>query len=228
MDLKHIDGKVVVAVDREGKNWHKFSDGTVIRLERQYDNFNRRETEPVNGLVISAENIPRGSEVLIHPNAATDTNQITNYRQLSGQETGSDIKYYSIPEDQCFIWKDESGKWKPLPPYETALRVFRPYKGMMIGIEPTPLKDTLYCTSGELKGKVLATIKSSDYEIVFQNSDGREGRIIRWRPMGDEKTNREPEAVAVMNNFTDQVNEGELWVGLSTSDAKPLNELIHG
>ena len=225
MSLKHVEGKVIISIDLQGKNWHTFSDGTKIRLERQYNELNKRITEPVNALVISGENIPAGSEILIHHNAPSDTNKITNHASLSGKETGSDIKYYSIPEEQCFLWKDESGEWKPIAPYETALRVFKPYKGFLEGIEPTLLKQTLYCTSGELKGKVVATLEACDYQVVFQDTNGQEGNVIRWRPNGDNK-GREEEAVAIRHDFTKMVEDGELLVGLTKSDAKPVNELV--
>jgi hypothetical protein len=227
MALKYVEGRVICSVDKEGKNWHTFSDGTKIRLERQFNNLNRRETEPVNATVISGANITEGAEILIHPNAACESNQITNFAQLSGKEAASDTKYYSIPEDQCFVWND-NGSWKPIPPYETALRVFKPYRGSLVGIEPTQLKDTLVVTSGKLKGNVVKTLKACDYQIVFQDTNGQEGNLIRFRPFGDEKTNREEEAIAILNSVTELVNKGEYLVGIEIKDAKPINELVYG
>lgn len=221
MPLTHVDGRVIISCDLQSKNWHTFESGEKIRLERQFDNFNRRYTEATNAVVISAEGIPIGSEILIHPNAVDETNRITNYRQLSGNETSSDIKYYSILPDQCFIFKDEQGNWKPLQPYETALKVFRPYSGVMVGIEPAEIKDCLYVTSGDLEGLVVLTVKAADYCVIFQGSDGKEDRLIRFRPHGCAKTNREPEAIAVQNEFTELVNEGKLLIGLSPTDCKP-------
>ncbi len=40
-------------------------------------------------------------------------------------------------------------------------------------------------------GKVVATLKAVDYEVIFQDTNGRENRIIRFRPFGDPKTKRE-------------------------------------
>ncbi len=37
--IKHVQGRIVVKVDLDGKNWHTFSNGTKIRLERNTDNF---------------------------------------------------------------------------------------------------------------------------------------------------------------------------------------------
>lgn len=224
MSLKSVSGRVVIRIDIESKNSWKFSNGTTIRLERQYNNFNRRETTPTNAIVVHSEFIPEGSEILVHQNATNESNRIYNHQQSS--DIG-DIRYYSIPEDHCFIWKDTDGNWQPLPPYETALRVFRPYKGLISAIEPTLLKDTLWVTSGELKSTCVATLKASDFQVVFQDSNGKEGNVIRFRPYGDEKHEREPEAIAILNAETKNIKEAKLYVGLSPSDCKPLNEFIH-
>jgi hypothetical protein len=219
--LNYVPGRVIVSVDLEAKNWHTFENGTKIRRERQFNELNRRITEPTNAVVISGENLSPGSHILIHPNAPSDTNQIHNYRQLSGEVTGSDIRYYSIPEEMCFAW--HSGQqWETIAPYQTALRVFVPYPGVIQGVEPTMLKDTLYVTSGNLKGMVVATLKACDYQIVFQDTNGREGNLIRFRPEGDEKASREPEAIAILRDETMKVNSGEYLVGISISDAKPI------
>ena len=222
MDLKHTHRRVVVSVNLEGKNSHTFSNGLTIRLERQFDNLNRRETEPVNAIVISAENIPEGVEILVHQNAPTDVNRIFNHGQLSGQQEGSDVKYYSIPVDQCFLWRDKNDVWQPIHPYETALRVFESYKGILEGIDPKPIKNVLYVTSGELKNKVVHTLPASAFEVIFQGINGQEDRVIRFRPFGDEATQREPEAVAINDLYTKKVKKGELLIGLSVKDAKPL------
>lgn len=217
--LLHPEGRVIIKINLEGKNSHRFADGTVIRRERQFDNFNRRETEAVNAVCVSGAGITNGAQILIHHNAATETYRITNYKNT----LGSDIQYYSIPTEQCFLWLD-GNSWKPLPPFETALRVFKPYEGMIEGIEPTLLKDTLFVTSGDLAGQVVQTVMAADYEVVFQNTNGVEGRVIRFRPHGCDKTEREPEAIAVLHEQTELVNNGKLLVGLSKSDAKKLSE----
>lgn len=219
--MRHVEGKVIIQIDLEGKNSHKFSDGTKIRIERQYNNLNRRETEPVNAIVISGEGMTEGMEILIHPNACIETNRITNYKNLSGADIDSNIKYFSIPEEMCFAYREDD-EWVPLKPFEKALRVFKPYTGIMEGIAPTKLKDTLYVLTGRLKGKVVATMKACDYEVIFMDVTGREGRLIRFRPDGDEKRNKEPEAIASLPIETRKVKQGELLVGLSPQDAKPI------
>jgi hypothetical protein len=217
--LKHVERRVVVKVDLAYKNSHTFADGTTIRLERQYNNFNVRETHPVNCIVISGENIQSEAEILVHPHAIHDSNKIFDYK-----DSNDNVGYYSIPVDMCFAWFDGVG-WQPIPPYDFALRVFIPYTGQLADIEPTQLKDTLYVTTGELKGHVVKTLIACDYQIVFQGRDGREGNLIRFRPFGDEKSKREEEALCLLNDITEKVNNGEYYVGITTSDCKPITKV---
>lgn len=219
VQLTHTHGRVIVAADRDEKNWHTFEDGTKIRRERAFNDFNRRVTEPVNGICISGENIPAGTPILCHQNAFTPSTQIFNHSKLSGQDEATDIKYYSVPEEMCFLWYDkDKGVWNPLYPYETALRVFKPHKGVIEGIDPELLKDTLYVTSGELAGKVVKTLVACDFEVVFQNVDHKEGRIIRFRPFGDPRSKKEEEAICILDAITDGVDNGDYYVGLSVKD----------
>jgi hypothetical protein len=220
IQLQAVEGKVIISVDLESKNSHTFSDGTKIRLERQYNNLNRRETHPVNATVISGEGMNSGSQILIHPNMTHETYRIYDYAPLSGTIEGSDIKYYSIPEEQCYAWLD-GDTWKPLKNFDFALRVYIPYVGLIDGIEPTLVKDVLYVTTGEFKGKVVHTLKSCDYEIIFQGSNGQEDRLIRFRHFPDQEHERE-EVIAVDEYLTKKVNNKELIIGLSPLKAKTI------
>jgi len=217
-NLIHTFGRVVIKINLEYKNSHTLSDGLKISLQRQFNNLNRRYTEPVNAIVISAEDIPKDAEILIHPNGIIDSNKIFDYKA-----NDVSIGYYSIPREQCFIWRKDN-EWVALPPFQTALRVFEPYTGTLENIEPTLLKNTLYVTSGNLKGKVVITIKASDYQIHFQDTNGRGGSIIRFRPDGDKTRDHEPEAIAVSEELTKKINNNELLIGYEISDAKTLSE----
>jgi hypothetical protein len=217
--------RVIVKVDLESKNWHSIEgengEKVRLRLERQYDNFNMRHVKPVNGIVVDAKNIPEGAEVLIHHNSTHDTYRIFNYRPLV-EESSSDIKYYSIPEEECFFWREKGSTWNTLNNFITALRIFKPYNGIMLGIEPEKIKDVLYITSGDLAGKAALTLKASDYEIIFQNDDDKEESIIRLRYYnGYHERN---EIIAVNNEVTGLIKSGDLLVGINKSDAKKLSE----
>lgn len=220
MALNRVDGKVIVAVDLESKNSHRFSDGTTIRLERQWNNLNKRETHPVNAIAISGDGVKEGSEILIHPNMTHDAYRIFDYEPFSGKSEASDVKYYSIPVEQCYAWLD-GDTWKPLYGFDFALRVYTPYEGKLEGIEPSIIKDVLYVTTGEFTGKVIHTLKSSDYEIIFQNVDGREGRIIRFRHFPDHDNERE-EVIAINDSLTRLVKNKKLLVGLTPTNAKTI------
>lgn len=214
------EGKVIISVDLESKNSHTFSDGTKIRLERQYNNLNRRETHPVNATVIHGDGLKSGSQILIHPNMTHETYRIYDFAPLSGKIEGSDVKYYSIPAEQCYAWLDDDS-WKPLKGFDFGLRVFVPYTGSISGIEPSLVSDVLYVTTGEFKGKVVHTLKACDYEVIFQGTSGQEERLIRFRHFPDQDHERE-EVIAVDGFMTEKVNEGEWLVGLTPTKAKTL------
>ena len=222
MKLKAPSNRVIIKVDLESKNSHTFKDGTKIKLERVYDNFNMRYVKPVNAEVVDGKDIPTGAEILIHHNATHDTYKIFNYQRPT-TEASSDIQYFSIPIEECFMWREEKGSiWNALNNFVTGLRIFEPYKGMLQGIEPEVMNNKLYITSGELKGRAVNTVISSDYEIIYQNDDGTEGRIIRLRyfPDGNDRN----EIIAINDNMTELVESGELLVGYNKSDAKQLKE----
>ena len=223
MKLKAPTNRVIIKVDLESKNSHTFKDGTKIKLERVYDNFNMRYVKPVNAEVVDAKDIPAGAEILIHHNATHDTYKIFNYQRPT-TEASSDIQYFSIPIEECFMWREGKGSiWNALNNFVTALRIFKPYKGMLQGIEPEVMNKKIYITSGELKGRPVNTVISSDYEIIYQNDDGTEGRIIRLRyfPDGNDRN----EIIAINDNMTELVESGELLVGYNKSDAKQLKEV---
>ncbi len=224
MSLKHVEGRIVCKVDENQKQGYTLSDGTEIALIRDVDNFDKKYTSQVLGVVVDAENIPKDALVLFHHNSLHESYQINNHSQLSGKEIASGIKYFSIMERDVFFWKmrDEE-EWHPTENFATALRVFKPYEGFIQGIPPTQIQDTLYVTSGDLQGQVVRTLKASDYLITFRDpTTGRDVQIIRFRPHGDEKEKREPEAIAIMNELTEQLDNGELLVGLTPIDAQPI------
>lgn len=222
-NLTHVEGKVIIKIDMDYKNSYQFQNGTTIRLERKFNNFNKRETEPVNAIVISGENIPKGAQILIDHKSLHETNRINDYKNSFENEDSDKIRYYSIPDYECFAWREDKNDWQPLFPFEFALRVFKPYEGTIQGIEPTVLKDTLYVTTGELKGNIVKTLIASDYQVIFQGDDSREKYLIRFRPMGDEKRKMEPEAIAIMGDLNKKLKQGELLIGYSPTDAKIID-----
>ena len=214
-NLRFVEGKVIIKIDINSKDSWTFTNGQKIEYKRRFNNFNKRQTEPVNAFVISGEGVKAGSEILIHQNAIHDSARIFDYKD------SPNIQYYSIQEEMCFAWYNEDkGVWLPIRPYDLALRVFKPYEGIITSIEPELIKDVLFVTTGELAGQVVKTIVATDFEVIFQGRNGREQSLIRFRPNGDEKTKREPEAIALLHRETKLVKQGKLLVGYSIKDAK--------
>lgn len=220
--LKCVKDRVIVSLDMEYKNSWKFEDGTKIRLERKYDCFNMRHVNPVNASVISAEGIPMGAEILIHHNSCHDTYRIFNFKQSS--DIG-DVRYFSVPVGECYAWYDNANKkWMPLDGFDFALRVFKPYKGIIAGIEPEVIKNVLYLTTGIYAGNVMQTLRHCDYQVIFQNIDGKEGNLIRVRTKENKLEQRESEILFIHHEYTQKVLDGKLSIGLTKSDAKPLTK----
>jgi hypothetical protein len=222
MKLVAPKGRVIIKIDLDAKKFHSFSDGTKIRIERQYNNFNMRYVKPVNATVVSAHGIEEGSDVLIHHNSTHDTYKLFNY-QGPTEDASSDIKYYSIPEQECFFWrKPGDSTWNTLDNFVTALRVFKPYEGTFEGIQPTLVKNKLYITSGKLSGKVCQVVNAADYQVIFQGNDGTEQFLIRIRHYEKEYNERE-EVIAVDHELTEMVKKGNALIGYTPTDAKKIN-----
>jgi hypothetical protein len=223
--LVHTEGNIIIRIDLESKNSHKFEDGTVIRIERGMDNFNRKYTEVVNGIVISGKGIPAGSEILIHHNATHDTYRIFDYQSISREHES--VKYFSIPEDQCFFYREtEDSEWQPIGGFIKAYRVFDPYEGLIEGIPPKEIKKALYIVSGELAGKVCHTLHACDYMVEYMHK-GRMESLIRCRHFEGEDLNDREEIIAISDYLTEKLESNKLWYGLEAADAKPLNQLIN-
>lgn len=222
MSLKALDGRVIVKIDTQFKNHHTFSHGVTIRLERQWNNLNKSQTEPLQGFVIDAEHIPTGAEVLCHHNVAHPINEISNYHPLSGEEIASAVKLYSVPEVHCYIWRMPGEQWQPLTNFVIADRVFIPYTGPLLGQPSRQIKNVLYIKTGHLKGKVCCTVRASDYAVIFRNEKGVEQTIIRARHYEDGSQPDREELTGVHELFTEMVQEGKLFLGISPSDAKPI------
>lgn len=224
--MKCVPKRLVVRVDLEQKNFYTFENGQTIRLERGFDNFDRRYTEQVMGVVVDAEYVPKDSFILFHHNSLHETYKILNHSTLSGKEIASGIQLFSIMERDCFFWKKPNEKnWNSMAEFATALRVYKPYNGIIQGIEPKLIKDVLWVTSGKYKGLCCHTIKAVDYEITFRDESGRDKKILRIRPEGNED-GREPELTAINHTFTKMIKQGELYIGLSATKCKPVKELV--
>ena len=222
-ELKHVDGRVLMRIDTDGKNFHTFSSGDTIRLERDRDNFDRKYTQQVLGTVIDAESIPEGALVLCNHNCCHDSYKVFNTGTISGEEIAAKVFIFSIPETEVYLWK-RVGEWMPTKGFAIGERVYKPYTGIIQGIDPTVLKNTLYIKTGEFKGQVVRTLKAADYVITFRNEKGVEEEILRCRHYENEYNERE-EIVAIDYALTEKVNKGDLVIGLYSSKAKSIKDI---
>jgi len=222
--MNFIKGRIILKVDVEQKNNYTFSNGTTIRLERDYNNLDQKYTRQVLGVVIAAEYVPTDSLVLFHHNAIHDVNTVFDSDLLSSEEVANGFKVISLDENECFLWKHigECSTWNTMKNFCTALRVFEPYNGILQGIEPKIIKNVLYLASGEYKGKVVHTVKAADYQITFRNEKGVDEVIVRCRHYEDEDNERE-EIIAIADDMTAKLKKGKLLIGLSPNDCKQLN-----
>ncbi len=217
--LKHTEGRVILKIDIQSKNRYTFENGTTIRRERGFNNFNFREVNPSNAVVVSSDYIPKGANVLIDYTSFHDSNKIFDYDSGSG-----DIEFYSVKEYEVFGWKTDDTEWQPTKDSEFALRVFKPHEGLISGIAPALLKNHLYILTGELKGFIVMTVRASDYQIVFTDVDGKEGNIVRVKHSVEDNYDKE-EIILINHELTEKLNNGELLIGLAPRDAKPLNKV---
>jgi hypothetical protein len=227
--ITHTEGRVIVKVDKDGKNWHTFEDGTRLRLEREFNNLDRKHVSQVLGEVVSGDGIAEGALILFHHNAIHDVNKIFDHGILTKEEEIAGLEIYSFEERECFLWK-EKGKeiWNPLKGFATALKVFTPYTGSLQGIPHEEIKGTLYITSGELNGKVVHTLKAVGLPIIFNNEDGRETTILMVRHFEDGSEPEREEITVISHTLTNMVKKSELYVGITAEDCKSINQYTYG
>lgn len=221
VNLKHVQDRIIIKIDLDGKDIHTFDSGVQIYRGRRFNELNRRITEPVNAFVVDAEYISKDSEILIHPNSICDANKIFDYGDAAIEENNA-VRYYSIEEISAFLFR-EGDRWKPLKNFAIGLRVYKQYKGLIQGIAPEQIKDVLYIQSGEYTNKVVQTLRSCDYELIFQGVNGREDRIIRCRHYEGYDHDRE-EIIVERNDLTEQVNQKKLLIGIDPNNAKFISE----
>lgn len=215
--------RVFISVNMDFKNSTRLN-GADIKLQRQTDNFDRKYTQPVNAIVIDAANIPRGAEILCHHNATHATYEIPDYKGLDGEYLSGTERYFSIPESECYAWRIGGEDWQPANGYAFGLRIFKPYAGGLVGLLPTQVKNKLYITTGDLKGKAVLTKAACDYTIIYQNEHGKEAQLIRLRHYN--KPELREEIIAIDNETTDAIENGELLIGVYQTSAYQLNVLV--
>lgn len=251
--IEHTTKRVVIKVDIEQKNSYRFGNGQVLVMFKNTNQMDRRYYAPVSGIVISAEEIPIGSEVLVEHNSCEPTNEIFEYK-----DDNSDIKYFSVPELEVYVWRRTEmpyyekhdlvdiyvglvpktilpystnpiiSEWHPTKYYAIAERVYEPYTGIFHGIKPSVIKNTLLIKTGELKGKIVHIVKNGQYEIIYQDTNGKPNQILVTFHVEDQNElydpilNAKQEITAVNWQLTERYLNVELLTGLTEDNCKPI------
>lgn len=220
MDLKATWNNIVICVDTRKKESFRFSDGTEIKLERGWNNFNLREVNPVQGIVIdsSTMDVPNDTEILFQHTCFHATYELFNVRKDSGKDVESPYRYFSVPISLCFAWRYQRKEWQPMKGFLITTRVWKPYEGLL-QIPPSLIPNRLYVKEGELKNNIVITLKYCDYEIVFQGDNGREDYLI--------STKLDDEVVAIDNGLTEKYQEGNILIGRTVDEAKPIKNISY-
>jgi hypothetical protein len=215
MNIKATERNVIVKIELDNKEKYRFSNGTEIIIQKGFD-YNLRQDAPSLAEIVDGDDLPSGSLCLVHHNASHPTFNIPNIFD----EEGNEIKnLYSISTDMVFCYKEENKNWHPTKEFLITLRLYKEYKGFLVGIEPEQIPQMLYVVSGkvngiDLSGKVVITSKFSDYEIIF-HEDGRETSLVRTRVR---------EIFGINNELTEQVMNGEILIGSNLKKAKKINK----
>lgn len=204
--MKATQGNVLVRMDLTQKERYKFSNGQEIYISRGHE-YNLRLDNPNVAEVIHSEKIPAGSIVLMHHNAVHDTYKVFEIK---------DENVYSVPSDMIFLYDNGYG-WIQNEGFVISQRIFKPYEGLIIGMQPELVKNRLYILKGLYEGKCVVTLDNAAYRIVYF-LEGREHSIIRTRIR---------EIVAEDVELGKKIEVGEYLVGTTAKDAAKLLNPIY-
>lgn len=223
--MKAIKNFVLIKIDVTQKEKYALTKDVTIQIIKGFS-FNLRVERSSMGYVIDGEGLPHGSKLLINYLGLEPTYHVPNYNYLTEEEVKEGYKVINIPKDMAFAYNSGTG-WIPCEDYLITLRIFKPYKGLMTGIEPQIVKNRMFVVAGydnydgektDLSGLVAVTTPNCDYHITYHDTDNKQYDLMR-------SMNREIEAIDY--DMTEKLNNGELLIGYSPNDCKTLkNEFI--
>ena len=220
--LENTPRRVLIEVDITQRNTYRFDNGTELIMFPKTNEFDRRKWMPVSGLVISSDSIPCQSEILVEHNSLEPVNAVVEY-----ENSNPNIKMYSVPEMECYAWRlPDQDRWHATKYYAIAERLFKPYAGILQNIKPERIKNTLLILSGELKGNVVHILKDGEYEIIYQDRNGKPNQLLVTfnapaEEIGDMVVDAKQEVIAIDYFLTEKWLNGELYAGLTPDHAKP-------
>lgn len=224
--MKSLPKFAIIKINVKQRQTYAMENGKELYIQDGF-NFNLREDRGTRGYCVSCEGIPEGVEVLVNYLAMEASYDMPYQREfLTEEEIKEGYQLRHIPQDMifCYLKNDE---WEPFGPVLITKRIFKPYDGPLVGIEPEKIKNRLYIVKGkdtwdgeekDLSGLVCAVTLNSDYQVHFHDANNRPQSLIRT-------LHRELEAIDY--SLTKEVEKGKYLVGNDIKDAKQLNELNH-
>lgn len=218
--MKAIKGRVLIKMDTRQKERYDLGNGATLYIEKGYD-FNRRVDKPSMAEIIDGEGLPNGAEILVHHNASEQTYEVSGV--LTQEETIAGYMVFCIPKDMCFCYR-QKGKWKPCENFVISQRIFKPYKGKLVAIQPKQIKNRLYIVKGgiewdgekqDLSGKVCVVTENSDYEIIFHTKYNKPESVIRTRHR---------EILAIDNKLGRDIKGGKYLIGENQKNSKKMKK----
>lgn len=219
--MKALRNKILVKVPTLQKEEYALTESTIIYLATGYD-FNLRADRPALGYVIDGDNLPEGVKCLINYLAIEPSYIVENEDILTDKEKREGYKVYSIPVDMCFCIK-LNDEWTPCKNFLLTERIFLPYNGKIVGVEPQRVKNRMYVVKGndewdgeitDISGKVVTSLDNCDYEIIWHDTDHRKYHLIRTMHR---------EITGIDEGMTQDVKKGKYLVGISPTNCKTLN-----
>lgn len=223
--LRHAPHKVLIEVDITQRNSYRFANGTELVMFPKTDQFDKRFWAATSGIVVSADDMPAGSEVLIEHNSCEPTNAVVEY-----ENANPNIKLFSVPEMEVYAWRSPHyNEWVATKYYAIGLHVYKPYKGILQNIKAEVIKNTLLILSGELKDKVVHILKNGEYTIVYQDRNGKPNELLVTfnappEEQGDIIIDAKQEVIAIDHSLTERWLNGELLAGLTHENAKSIKQ----
>ncbi len=219
--MKALYGSILVKLDTKQKEKYNLTKDVKIEIERGY-NFNLREDRASMGYIVEGGGLKEGDYCLLNYLALEQGYIIQDENILTKEEKKEGFKVLSVPKDMVFATSPDGKDWTPCKNFFLTLRIFKPYGGMILGVEPELVKEKLYVVKGfdeydgkktDLSGKVMCVTANSAYVIEWHNTENREEKLIRT--MGRE-------LLAIDHSMTDEVKKGNYLIGIETTDCKKL------
>lgn len=219
--MRALRNKVLIRIDMTQKEKYSLGNGKTLHWQRGF-NFNLREDRATYGYVVDGNGMKEGTPVLVNYLSTEPSYAADNETILTEEEKKEGFRIRNIEADMIFCYFDGE-KWQPCKGFLITKRIFKPYNGLLVGIEHERIKGRLYVVKGfdeydgevtDLSGKVCCVTPHSDVELIWHDESSRERRLIRTM-------NREIEAID--NDMTEQVKNGELLVGVAHNYCSTLN-----